>query len=125
MNQSIEEKLFASLLNIMADGFNRSLKALEDAGAIDTTQLRSDYKPGSEYYALVTTALESTANAARPSMTKMLEENTNSWSVWRADDNGNEFEIASALSESEARSIVEEFEGRGHKQIYWARSEHD
>ncbi len=121
MNQPIEDRLTASLINIMTDGFNRSLTALEDAGAIDATQLRSDYEPGSEYYALATAALEATAKSARSTIRKILEEETNVWSVWRQDDNGNEFMIASALSESEAKSFAEEFESRGHKQIYWLR----
>lgn len=125
MKQPIEDKLMASLVNIMADGFNRSLHALEDAGAIDATQLRSDYKPGGEYYTLVTKALESTAEHARPAIREILEEKANVWSVRRQDDNGNEFTIASALTEPEARSLVEEFESRGHKQIYWLSKEQE
>ncbi len=74
MHQIIEDRLVASLLNSLSDGFNRSLNALEDAGAIDTSQLRSDYRPGSKYYELVTSALESTAEHARPGIRKLLEE---------------------------------------------------
>ncbi len=74
MSQSTEDKIVASLTGILADAFNRSLNALEDAGAIDTTVLRSDYEPGSRYYALVTTALEQTANNARPGIRMIIEE---------------------------------------------------
>ncbi|MEO1246226.1 MAG: hypothetical protein AAFX56_11150 [Pseudomonadota bacterium] len=76
MNQSTEDQIAASLVGILADGLNRSLNALEDAGAIDTTVLRSNYKPGSEYYALVTAALEQTAKYARPSIRKIIEESS-------------------------------------------------
>ena len=123
MNQPAEDKLVTSLVGILTDGFNRSLNVLEEAGAIDTTVLRSDYTPGSEYYLLVTAALETTAKSARSSILKILEEGANTWSVWRQDDNGNEFMVASALAEQEARMIVEEFESRGHKQIYWLKNE--
>lgn len=43
--------------------------------------------------------------------------------MWRKDDNANEVCMAKMLSESEARSIVSEFESRGHKQLYWACDE--
>jgi hypothetical protein len=43
------------LLDVMTDAFNRSLNALEASGAIDLTQLRSEYRGvGSKYYDLVT-----------------------------------------------------------------------
>ena len=42
-----------------------------------------------------------------------------SWSVWRQDDSGNQFEIARGLSRSAAEKAVQEFEERGHKQTYW------
>ena len=76
MSQSTEERSVASLVGILADGFNRSLTALEGAGAIDTTVLRSDYKPGSEYYALVTAALEQTVNFAAPGIRKITQESS-------------------------------------------------
>ena len=53
----------------------------------------------------------------------MSEGQERNWSVWRQDDNGNEFRIASELSEPEALSMIDDFERRGHKQIYWARKE--
>lgn len=75
MNQSAEEKIVDSLIGMLTDGFNRTLTALEEAGAIDTEVLRSDYKPGSDYYILVSAALEQTADSARPMIRKIIEEN--------------------------------------------------
>lgn len=37
----------------------------------------------------------------------------------RADDNGNEVEVARVDSREEAERIARDFEARGHKQIYW------
>lgn len=65
------------------------------------------------------------AGARPPAIRKIPEEKADLWSVWRQDDNGSEFMIASALTESEAKSFVKEFEGRGHKQVYWLRKEQD
>ena len=42
-------------------------------------------------------------------------------SVWRLDDNGNEFLVRDGLTENEALSLAREFEARGHKQAYWVR----
>lgn len=42
------------------------------------------------------------------------------WCVWRQDDNANRFPLDAALSEQAARSMVDEYERRGHKQLYWA-----
>jgi len=42
-----------------------------------------------------------------------------SWAVWRQDDSGGVFLVAANLLEAQARSIVSEFESKGHKQTYW------
>ena len=42
MNDPLEEKVTGLLVGILADGFNRSILALEEAGAIDTTVMRSE-----------------------------------------------------------------------------------
>jgi hypothetical protein len=42
-----------------------------------------------------------------------------SWTVHRQDDNGNRFVVESGLIREEAERLVREFEGRGHKQLYW------
>lgn len=41
------------------------------------------------------------------------------WSVYRQGDDGNQFVIKSGLTRQQADQLVEEFEARGHKQLYW------
>ena len=43
------------------------------------------------------------------------------FSVWRLDDNNNEFLVRDGLTEDEALALVREYEGRGHRQAYWVR----
>jgi hypothetical protein len=45
------------------------------------------------------------------------------WTVHRQDDNGNRFVVESGLSREEAERLVQVFEARGHKQLYWAEIE--
>ena len=47
------------------------------------------------------------------------------FSVWRLDDNNNEFLVRDGMTEDEALALVQEFEGRGHRQAYWVRREAD
>jgi hypothetical protein len=42
------------------------------------------------------------------------------WTVYRQDDNGNRFVVETGLSRAEAEQLVEIYERRGHKQVYWA-----
>ncbi len=42
------------------------------------------------------------------------------WAVHRQDDNGNRFIVETGLSREEAERLVEMYERRGHKQVYWA-----
>jgi ferredoxin len=42
------------------------------------------------------------------------------WCVWRQDDNANRFLLDTALSEQSARRLVDDYQRRGHKQLYWA-----
>jgi hypothetical protein len=57
-----EKEIAGLLVNIINDGFNRSLNALEQARAIDTKELQSHYKgTGSKYYDLVTEQIQLTA----------------------------------------------------------------
>jgi hypothetical protein len=42
------------------------------------------------------------------------------WTVWRIDDNGNTFVVREHLSREEADRLVAEYTARGHKQTYWA-----
>jgi catechol 2,3-dioxygenase-like lactoylglutathione lyase family enzyme len=41
------------------------------------------------------------------------------WTVWRQDDNGNQFRISGGHTREEAERLCGEFEVRGHKQLYW------
>ncbi len=43
----------------------------------------------------------------------------NNWSVWRQDDNGNEFMIETGLTEESANNMARDMEATGHKQTYW------
>ena len=45
------------------------------------------------------------------------------FSVWRMDDNNNEFLVRDGLTEEEALALVREYEGRGHRQAYWVDKE--
>ncbi|MFT3765666.1 MAG: VOC family protein [Minicystis sp.] len=46
------------------------------------------------------------------------------WAVWRQDDNGNRFLISAEHTREEAERLRDEYEARGHKQLYWV-SPHD
>ncbi len=41
------------------------------------------------------------------------------WAVYRKDDNGNMFLVKPNLTKSEAESVLEKYERKGHKQVYW------
>lgn len=45
------------------------------------------------------------------------------FSVWRLDDNNNEFLVRDGLTEEEALALVREYEGKGHRQAYWMKRE--
>ena len=47
------------------------------------------------------------------------------FSVWRLDDNNNEFLVRDGMTEHEALALVQDFEGRGHRQAYWVKREAD
>ncbi len=47
------------------------------------------------------------------------------WTVYRIDDNGNEFVVEEHIDEDTANRLVAEFEARGHKQTYWAQRDRD
>ena len=62
MKHPTNRQIEVVLVNIISDGFNRSLGTLVRAGAIDTTKLSKHYKGmGSKYYDLVTEQIELTA----------------------------------------------------------------
>ena len=59
----------------MSDGLNRSMGALEEAGAIDRKEMMKDYRGnGSKYYDLVTEKLEYTAKYGQEKIYKIFEE---------------------------------------------------
>lgn len=58
----------AWLINAMTDAFNRSLNALEDAGAIDARKLRKEYWKGSVWYELVTKQMLHVAEHSLPQL---------------------------------------------------------
>jgi hypothetical protein len=43
MNNPTDERLISMLVGIISDGFNRSMIALEEAGAIDRTKMLKQY----------------------------------------------------------------------------------
>lgn len=43
------------------------------------------------------------------------------FSVWRLDDNNNEFLVRDGMTEEEALALVREYEGKGHRQAYWVK----
>jgi len=55
MRNPSDEEIAGVLIDILSDGFNRSLAVLEAAGALSTKNMRGDYLGiGSKYYDLVT-----------------------------------------------------------------------
>ncbi len=74
MSSSEEERIKGILIDIISDGFNRSLGALEQAGAVNTKKMRTAYKGiGSKYYDLVTQEIEYTAKYGAKSLLEQLE----------------------------------------------------
>jgi len=58
----------------------------------------------------------------RPEFERILNiETVESWCIMRMDDNGNEFIVSDGHSFDEATRIVQEYEAKGHKQIYWVK----
>jgi hypothetical protein len=56
-------------------------------------------------------------------LSKWIPDHTTSpekrWCVLRQDDNGHRAEMRRCSSRCEAEAIVQEYEARGHKQLYW------
>lgn len=67
MSDPLNQELERRLTNIITDAFNRSLNALEEAGAIDTGKLRKQYAGvGSKYYDVVSEQIERTVASGAP-----------------------------------------------------------
>lgn len=63
-----------ALVAAISDGFNRSMNALEEAGAIDRRKMSSEYRGvGSKYYDLVTDQILLTATYCTPMIREILE----------------------------------------------------
>jgi hypothetical protein len=75
MRTPTDEEIAGALVNIISDGFNRSMHALHDAGAIDTRQMRKEYTGvGSKYYDLVTEQIVLTARYCAPGIRKLFSD---------------------------------------------------
>jgi hypothetical protein len=75
MKVPTDDDIIGRIVGIISDGFNRSLGALESAGAIDTRKMRGHYKGvGSKYYDVVTEQIILTAKYAVPSVRELFEE---------------------------------------------------
>ncbi len=73
MNKPTDEEINNTLVGIIGDGFNRSMMALEKAGAIDRTKMNKHYcGVGSKYYDLVTEQMEYTARYASPVLRQLF-----------------------------------------------------
>lgn len=73
MKHPTDQEIAGQLVNIISDGFNRSLGALEEAGAIDTKKLREHYRGiGSKFYDVVTEQIDYTARRAAPGMRQLF-----------------------------------------------------
>ena len=69
MSDSESESVESALLSALTDSFNKTLRALEDAGAIDSTKLRGQYQGiGTKYYDLVTRLQSEFTVSARTSV---------------------------------------------------------
>lgn len=74
-SRDIEKVLRNLLMAMLSDGFNRSLNALKEAGAINMDKLSSGYTGvGSKYYDLVTQQMEFTLKSASPQIVKLFKE---------------------------------------------------
>ncbi len=76
MRDPTDDQIVGLLIGIISDGFNRSLGALEAAGAVNTKKLRGrHYKGvGSKYYDVVTEQIVLTATYAAPGLRRLFLE---------------------------------------------------
>ena len=75
MKTPSDEEILRGLVAIISDGFNKSVGALEAAGAIDTRKMRRHYRGvGSEYYDVVTEQIVLTAKHALPGVRALFAE---------------------------------------------------
>lgn len=73
MKNPTNEEIEGLLINILSDGFNRSLSELRSVGVVDQKKLSERYKGvGSEYYDRVTEQIELTARWAAPAVRRLF-----------------------------------------------------
>ena len=73
MRNPTDDQIAGVLIGIIGDGFNRSLGALEDAGAVNTKKMRGQYTGiGSRYYDIVTEQIVRTARIAAPRLRRLF-----------------------------------------------------
>lgn len=75
MKNPTDQEIAGRLVNIISDGFNRSLGALAKAGAIDLKKMSEHYKGyGSKYYDIVTEQIEYTARVTAPGVRRLFSD---------------------------------------------------
>lgn len=73
MRNPTDDEIAGRLIGIISDGFNRSLGALEAAGAVDTKKMRRHYTGiGSKFYDMVTEQIVLTAKYAAPGVRQLF-----------------------------------------------------
>lgn len=73
MKNPTNEEIEGLLINILSDGFNRSLSEFRSVGVVDQKKLSERYKGvGSEYYDRVTEQIELTARLAAPAVRRLF-----------------------------------------------------
>jgi hypothetical protein len=73
MRNPTDEQIAGLLIRIISVGFNRSLGALEAAGAVDTREMRRHYTGiGSKFYDLVTEQIVLTAKDGAPGVRQLF-----------------------------------------------------
>ena len=71
---SIKEQIQGVVRTAIHHGFNRSVGALENVKAIDSTEMRKEYKGvGSKYYDLVTEQMEYTEKQLEPVIDQIIK----------------------------------------------------
>jgi hypothetical protein len=68
-----DDEIAGSLIGIISDGFNRSLGALELAGAVDKSKMRCHHTGiGSKFYGIVTEQIVLTAKYGAPGVRRLF-----------------------------------------------------
>jgi hypothetical protein len=77
MTNPTDEEISAQLVALISDGFNRSISALVQAGALDTTRMNEHYAGvGSRFYDLVTEQITLTARHGTPNVRQLFLHDT-------------------------------------------------